>query len=182
MNSLIQIIFIAIGLAMDAFSVSTAIGMRAKNHRIKQAIKISFIFATFQAVMPLIGWGISAVVRSFVEDYGKQFAFIVLLVLGLKMIYESLKSDRENISDHPSINRLLILGFATSIDALLVGTTLRLIKINVLVSIFIIGLITFSLCIVAYYFGKQVGKIFKNHVEIVGGVVLIIIAITFLFS
>ena len=67
-----------IALAMDAFSVSIANGIKEPNIKTKKAVFISSIFAIFQALMPLIGW---LCVHTIVEKFSIFSNFIPYIAL-----------------------------------------------------------------------------------------------------
>ena len=181
MSNALQILIIAVALAMDAVSVSVAIGMRAPHSNQVEGLKLAISFALFQMFMPIIGWAVGNSIRSAVSTYSGWIAFVLLVLIGLKMIYEAFHQDDESVPSHPSFKKIIALSIATSIDALVVGTTIGITKIPILISVVIIGVVTFLLCAVAYFFAKHLGKLFGEYVEIVGGIVLVGIGFTFLF-
>ena len=54
--SLMTIIVIAVGLAMDAFAVSVTNGATYKKQGSNHAFRMAFAFGGFQAIMPIVGW------------------------------------------------------------------------------------------------------------------------------
>lgn len=183
MTSIISIFVIAVSLALDSLSVSVAGGIKAKKAAIRDAIKVALFFGVFQGAMPLIGWFVGSVFRDFVADVSNWIAFILLVGIGLKMIKESFGEEEElekkNILDTKT---LMLLAVATSIDALVVGVTLNLIDIPLVVSVAIIGVVTFVLSLLGFLFGKKLGSFFEGKVEIIGGIVLILLGIKILIS
>ena len=179
MNNIVQIFLIAVILSLDALSVSIALGVKSKNHNIKEAILISSFFGGFQAAMPLIGWLIGSAVKDYIGSYTDWIAFVLLTLIGLKMIYEGIKG-REGEEKKLSIPLLISLSIATSIDALLVGSTLALVSLPIGISVLMIGVITGLLSAIGYYCGKRLSKFFKNRIEIIGGVGLILLGLKFL--
>lgn len=176
MASLIQILLIAVSLAMDALSVSIAGGTQTKKAHVLDAVKVAVFFGIFQALMPVIGWFIGDVMKGYIAAIDHWVAFILLSFIGFTMIRESLKPDDvDGKKDILQYKTLTVLAIATSIDALIVGITLSVLEIPFLVSIVTIGVITFILCFFGYLFGNVLGSIFGKRVEILGGVVLICI-------
>ncbi|MBW6410489.1 manganese efflux pump MntP [Clostridium weizhouense] len=174
---ILLIIFIAIGLAMDAFAISLTTGLKvSENEKKKIALKAGIYFGGFQALMPLIGWSLGYGFNQYIQELDHWIAFILLSIVGGKMIYESLfgDEDEENI-DINSNKRFLILAIATSIDALAVGVSFAFLNVNILTAAFIIGIITFIISLIAVYVGKIVGNLLRNKAEIVGGIILILI-------
>ncbi|MCK5393198.1 MAG: manganese efflux pump, partial [Candidatus Omnitrophica bacterium] len=89
--NIVSIIFIAFGLAMDAFAVSIFSGLTIKNLKIKHAFKIALFFGLFQAFMPIIGWLSGVSLKNYISGIDHWIAFTILFVIGIKMIYESFK-------------------------------------------------------------------------------------------
>jgi len=179
--NIITIIFIAIGLAMDAFAVSISRGITIKNERFKNALKIALFFGSFQAIMPILGWFTGYNLREYISNIDHWVAFGLLCLIGCKMIYESTKrGSNKKKSNNMNIYVLLILSIATSIDALAVGVSFAFLEIIIWTPVIIIGLITFVLSFVGVYIGNKLGHFFKNKIGIVGGLILIGIGIKIL--
>ena len=188
---------IGVGLAMDAFAVSISNGMTVKNIRIKHAVKIGLFFGIFQAVMPAIGWGVGMSFSKYVEDYAHYIAFILLAIVGGKMIFESIKERKshkdgcgndirqKDAKESLNFRVLFILGVATSIDALLIGVSFATQSMQILpmlVSVCIIGIVTFVISFAGVLIGRKYGCVFENSAEIVGGVILILIGLKILIE
>jgi len=180
--TIIAIIFIALGLAMDAFAVSISSGAVSKKMQVKHAFLIAGFFGFFQAIMPLFGWLLANFAGHFLERFGHWIAFVLLVFIGAKMIYESFKMSDERDSNPLNIYVLFVMAIATSIDAFAVGITLSALKVQVLLPILIIGGITFGFSFVGTYIGKLFGHIFESKVEVFGGVILILIGIKVLVT
>jgi putative Mn2+ efflux pump MntP len=171
---MLNIIFIAFGLAMDAFAVSITSGLTINNLKIKHAFRIALFFGLFQAIMPLIGWLSGLTIKDFVMSIDHWIAFILLSFIGCKMIYESTKIKSENIKTNPlNMYTLLMLSIATSIDALAVGISFAFILISIITPVIIIGVVTFILSFVGVFIGDLKGHLFEGKIEILGGIILI---------
>jgi putative Mn2+ efflux pump MntP len=180
--TIIAIVFIALGLAMDAFAVSISSGAVIKKMHVKHALLIAGFFGFFQAIMPLFGWLLASVAGDFLEDFGHWIAFALLVFIGLKMIYESRKMSDDRDSNPLNIYVLFVMAIATSIDAFAVGITLSALKVQVLFPILIIGGITFIFSFLGTYLGKLFGHIFESKVEVFGGVILVLIGFKVLLT
>ena len=179
----ITILFIAFGLAMDAFAVSVTSGVAIKNLKVNNALRIAFFFGLFQAIMPAIGWLGGFTFRNFISSIDHWIAFGLLSLIGLKMIFESTKMKPEEETKNPlNIYVLLMLSLATSIDALAVGLSLSFLKIFIITPAIIIGVITFLLSFIGVFVGNRVGHFFENKIEILGGLILIAIGIKILIG
>lgn len=174
--------FLAVGLAMDAFSVSITRGMLLKCN-LKYALTIAIFFGGFQALMPVAGWLAGEQLATLVELWAPWIAFILLALVGGKMIYEGLREeDEEDVCRVFSIRDILILSVATSIDAFAVGVTFAFLNTPILLPILIIGLVTFILSFLGVYIGKRVGHLFGSKIEVLGGLILIGIGLKILLE
>jgi putative Mn2+ efflux pump MntP len=176
------ILLIAIGLAMDSFSVSITRGFtNTKTIQLFEALKTGFFFGLFQGVMPLIGWFAGLSVIDFISGFDHWIAFGLLSLIGLRMIYESISKKSAKIVHSSSLKVLLILSIATSIDALAVGLSLSFLETSIIMPAIIIGLITFSLSFLGVFIGKKFGSYFER-IGVLGGIILIVIAIRILIE
>jgi putative Mn2+ efflux pump MntP len=179
----IVIVFIAFGLAMDAFAVSIASGVTIKHLRIRNAVTIATFFGSFQAFMPLIGWLAGLTLMDFISGVDHWIAFGLLNGIGLKMIYESCKVGSIEREINPlSVFVLLILSVATSIDALAVGISLSFLKIAIAIPAIVIGIVTFLLTLLGVFVGNRFGHFFEKKIEIIGGLILMGIGIKILIE
>ncbi len=172
------ILFIAVGLAMDAFAVSVVTGSVYKDFKIRHALRMALFFGSFQAIMPVIGFLAGLGLVNYIAPYDHWVAFALLFFVGGKMIYESFRIEAAEKDRNPAnLAVLLVLSFATSIDALAVGITLSLLKTPIALAVTIIGLVTFGLSYSGVYIGKRFGHFFESKVEIIGGLILIAIGV-----
>lgn len=140
-------------------------------------------FGLFQAVMLLMGWSAGSSLKDFIAGSDHWIAFGLLSLVGCKMIYESIKVEPSKKETNPqNFYVLLILSVATSIDALVVGVSFALKKIFIAVSIIVVGAVTFLLSFLGVFAGNKFGHLFKNKIEIVGGLILISIGIKILIE
>ena len=198
--SLISIFLTGIGLAMDAVAVSIAKGMTLRKNLLKNAIKMGLFFGVFQAIMPFIGWFAGIYFKDYIEAFDHWIAFILLSIIGGKMIYESIEArkeekelsekelvdeitvDEEKECDELNNKNLTILAIATSIDALAVGVSFAFLNVSIVKAMIIIGGTTFVLCIIAALIGKKLGGVFQKYAEVVGGLILILIGLKILLE
>lgn len=179
---LFTIILIAVGLAMDAFAVSIAKGIVINHNRQKTALLLGGFFGGFQMLMPAIGWLVGLSFKEIIMGADHWIAFGLLAFIGLKMIYDSTKKEKENEETTLKLHTLLILAVATSIDSLMVGLSFAFLQTPILEPIISIGLITFLLSISGFYFGCGLGRIFGNKIKIIGGLILIAIGLKILLD
>ncbi|TET44766.1 manganese efflux pump [candidate division TA06 bacterium] len=169
-----DILFIAFGLAMDAFAVSVSGGVAIRELKVRDAFRIALFFGAFQGIMPLLGWLSGMGLANFISGIDHWIAFSLLSFIGAKMIYESGRpAPSERKYDYLNIYVLLLLSVATSIDALAVGFGFAFIGVSVVTPIVIIGVVTFVLSFIGVFSGNRLGHVFGNKMEILGGLVLI---------
>lgn len=176
-----EIVFIAIGLAMDAFAVSLGVSASRGNMSIRPTFRLSFHFGLFQFLMPIIGW----LIGYEIVDYLKiniWIAFGLLLIVGTRMIISGFRNNPvEKKRDLTKGLSLVILSLATSVDALAIGFSLAMLNLDILYPSVIIGVITALLSLLAIYFGKKLNSKFGNKMEIIGGIILLLIGLKIMF-
>ncbi len=181
--TILEILLLAVGLAMDAFAVSVASGIAMKKFRFSHALRMALAFGLFQAIMPVIGWLAGRALQSFVASFDHWVAFGLLTVIGGKMIYEATRIEEAESDSNPfGFQVLLLLSLATSVDALAVGITFAMLGSAIIVPIAIIGFITFALCLAGVRIGHVSGHFFENKIEVTGGIVLIGIGLKILIQ
>lgn len=177
-----ELILIAIALAMDSVAVSIATGSKYKKINILTILKISLFFGIFQGLMPLIGYYAGGLFSSFIDSIDHFIAFGILVFLGYKMIKEAMENDFEDEISNLKNKTLLILAIATSIDALAIGITFSFQEVDIFYAIFLITSITFVLCLIAIYIGKYLGGYLEDKAEYLGGIILIILGFKILLE
>jgi len=175
-------IALGVGLAMDAFSVAMANGIRESEMKPGKMCAVAGIFAFFQALMPLLGWVCIHTVVQYFESFTVLIPWIALGLLGYiggKMLYEGIKSSScPVVPASIGIGALLVQGVATSIDALSAGFTIAEYPLPMaLAAGGIIALVTFVICMIGLVIGKKAGSCMSGKAGIVGGIILILIGL-----
>ena len=167
---------------MDSFSVSIANGLATNTFKISKALTIALFFGFFQGLMPVFGWITGGSIADHISVIDHWIAFGLLTFIGIRMIYESITNKPNNFLKVYTIRVIMILSIATSIDALAVGLSFSFLDISIFFPAIIIGVITFLLSFLGVFVGKRFGKILKNRIEILGGLILIIIGLKILLE
>jgi len=180
----VEIVLIALGLAMDALAVSVVNGMTAKELRTKNALKMATFFGSFQAFMPVIGWAVGLSLIDLISGLDHWVAFGLLGLIGCKMIYEAVKREvGKDRSASLGVYVLLVLALATSIDAFVVGVSFAFLKMaSIAIPVIAIGAVTFLLSFVGASVGNRIGRFLGRKVEIFGGLILISIGLKILIE
>lgn len=180
---ILTIFLIAISLSFDTFAVSISSGLVLRQITFINATRIALTLAVFQAAMPVLGWFAGSGIKTYAENIDHWIAFGILGLLGGKMIYESFKTDPENRSFNPLDLKIMIgMAIATSIDALVVGFSFALLNYKILISVGIIGAVTYIVAMLGMLFGKKIGARMGRRMEMLGGVMLILIGLKILIE
>lgn len=169
---ILELILIAIGLAMDAFAVSVCKGLSMKKMEWKKSVIIGLYFGGFQGLMPLIGYVLGIGFEEKIKSIDHWIAFALLAFIGINMIKEAF-GKKEQTDDKIDFKTMIILAIATSIDALAVGVTFAFLDVNILLAISLIGIITFILSIIGVKIGNVFGDKYETKAELAGGFILI---------
>lgn len=182
---ILEIILIAVSLAMDAFAVSICKGLNMTKFSLKNALIIGGFFGVFQALMPTVGWLLGSGFEKYITSFDHWVAFGLLALIGANMIREALGKDEEDSenADKLRIKELFALAIATSIDALAVGITFALQdNVNIGWTVVLIGIITFLISVGGVFIGNRFGAKYKNKAELAGGIILILIGLKILLE
>ena len=168
---------------MDAFAVSICKGLGMRKVNKKQALVIGLFFGGFQALMPFVGWLLGSQFEKYITSIDHWIAFILLGIIGGKMIVESVKPDKEDDEvkemDAPlDLKEMFVLAVATSIDALAVGITFAFLDYPIVEAITVIGITTFVISIGGVYFGNK----YEKKAEFVGGLILVLLGVRILLT
>jgi putative Mn2+ efflux pump MntP len=177
---LFEIVFIAIGLAMDAFAVSITLGLSVQKPGLKETILPGVYFGVFQALMPAMGYLAGIYFANQIREFDHWIAFALLGFIGGKMIKDSFAKnhDGEKPRDFSfAFSKMLLLAVATSIDALAVGITFAFFNVHIAGAVAITGLTTFCISTCGVRIGSAFGTKFKSKSEFAGGAVLLLIGI-----
>ena len=190
--NLAAILLLGIGLSLDTFAVSLTLGFVSERTTRREKVRFLIVIGLFHFLMILAGWLFGANVSRLIADYDHWIAFFLLAFLGAKMIREGLSAvqDDEVDCDLLSLRNTLMFGIALSIDALITGFSLGLVKVhlydgsplgNILLAA-LIGTAAFSISATGILIGKHVSSKLGSKAEIFGGAILILIGLKVLYD
>lgn len=182
--NLFSVFLLALALSMDAFAVSLCKGFGVPALRLKHFLIVGGVFGGFQALVPLLGYLVGVAFEGFVKQFDHWIAFVLLVFIGGKMIKEGRQkgANCENLGGFGTqdfgkqgfgAKEMLLLAFATSIDAFAVGVGLAFLRVEIVWTLLIFGLTAFVLCCAALKIGNVFGVFLQNKAEILGGAVLV---------
>ena len=173
----LEILALAVGLALDASAVSLAAGASGLARGRRAAFRLSFHFGLFQFLMPVLGWFAGLKIEPLVASVDHWIALCLLSVVGARMI-------RSGLTDEPALARdpsrgmtLVALSVATSIDALAVGFSLAMLRVTIWTPAVVIGLVTSGLSLAGLALGRRAGAAYGRTMAVAGGVLLVLIGI-----
>lgn len=184
---IIELVFLAVGLSMDAFAVSICKGLSVSKAGIKEQAICGAWFGGFQALMPLIGFFLGALFYDAISAFDHWVAFGLLAVIGINMLKEAFSKeeaccDCEKHADM-SAKAMLVMAIATSIDALAVGISLAMAgNVNIYIAVALIGVITFLMSGLGVKIGSIFGSKFEKKAQAAGGIILIVLGLKILLE
>lgn len=180
----IELLLIAVGLSMDAFSVSICKGLTTKKFSWRMALLCGLWFGGFQVLMPIAGYFLGAQFQEMIEAYDHWIAFGLLFLIGANMIREAVWEKKEEGKENGALDfkTMLFLAIATSIDALAVGVSFACIQVKLWSSVVVIGLTTFFFSVLGVKIGNVFGSKYEKSAGIIGGIILILIGLKILLE
>jgi len=174
----LDVLLIAVGLAMDACVVSAGAGASGRSSGRRASFRLGFHFGLFQFLMPVIGWFGGSVIAGAMAAVDHWIAFAVLAFVGVHMMRGGVSSGNKDERGDPSRGwSLVLLSIATSIDALAVGFSLAMIGVEIWCPAVVIGLVTAAMSVAGLHLGARLGERFGSRMEVVGGVILILVGL-----
>ena len=174
----IEIVLLAVGLAMDAFAVSLAVGAHGFANKLRPAVRLSFHFGLFQFLMPLLGWYLGIQVVQYICAVDHWIAFALLGFVGIRMMIAGWNDRQDEIRSDPTKSyTMVMLSVATSIDAFAIGVTLAMMRVEIWYPSVVIGIITAGLSFFALKIGSRLSSIFGKRMEIAGGLIIMLIGV-----
>jgi putative Mn2+ efflux pump MntP len=165
---------------MDALAVSVAGGMAVRSARARSAFKVAAFFGGFQALMPVIGWLAGSGLPRVLRTLDHWAAFGLLSFVGARMIWESRQEGSGKKGFSLDAGTLLTLAIATSLDALAVGLSFALLRVNIVPTVLVIGGVTFLVCFAGFLTAGRIGARLGHRVETAGGLILLAIGLKIL--
>lgn len=181
----VDILLIAVGLAMDAFTVALAVGLHLSRRgtlSFRHYFRLAFHFGLFQFLMPVIGWLAGLTVRGYIEQYDHWVALVLLSYIGIKLIREGRHTQEYRADDPTRGASLVLLSVATSIDALATGLSLAFLGTGIIYPSLIIGVVAAVFTAAGLALGKKIGRHWRGRVALAGGLILIGIGVKILFE
>ena len=171
---LVEIFIVALGLSVDSFAVSVCTGLVNQKLVFFKALRIAFVFALIQGLAPVLGGFLGVELRVLIKNLDHWIALLLLLLIGGKMIYDGLRKGKPLPTGNIlQLKSLILMGIATSIDAVVVGVTMGLVEVILWKAGIIIGLVTFMAAMIGLFLGSRFSGFTRMKLEVIAGMVLI---------
>lgn len=182
-SDIIWALLLGLTLCFDTFAVSVSGGISKNRIVFKQALRVAFVLAFFQTLMPFLGYLAGKGVQELISSVDHWVSFGLLSAVAGKMMWEVFQSsEEESKTDIMAWKSLITVAIATSIDAFAVGITLGLSEINIWLTLFIIGFCTGLTSMLGLLLGKNLGHRFGKRFELVGALILLMLGIKILMD
>lgn len=183
---IVEILMLAVGLAMDAFAVAICKGLALDKTRLKHYLIVGLWFGGFQGLMPTIGYFLGKTFGKYIESIDHWVAFGLLIIIGGNMIKEALSKkcdcECENKDTGLGFMTMLVLAVSTSIDAAATGIVLQSEGANIWTSVVVIAIVTFIISAIGVKIGNVFGMKYKSKAELAGGVILVLLGVKMLLE
>jgi putative Mn2+ efflux pump MntP len=184
--SFVEMLLMALGLAMDAVAVAICKGLSMNRVSLKNAVIVGAWFGGFQAAMPLAGYLLGEQFEAYIRPISEWIAFVLLAAIGINMIREAFgkKGGEDNGEADCSLSfkAMFLMAVATSIDALAVGITFAFFEVDILTAVLTIGILTFLLSMAGVKIGSVFGARFQSAAEVFGGAILCLLGVKILLE
>ena len=182
-----ELLFLAVGLSMDAFAVSVCKGLAMKKATVRAQVTCGAWFGGFQGLMPLIGFLIGTMFAEAIQFIDHWIAFGLLALIGINMLREAFSKECDcgccGEDADLSVKTMFVMAVATSIDALAVGISLAMAgNVNIVLAVALIGVVTFLLSGLGVRIGNIFGSRFEKKAEAAGGIILILLGLKILLE
>ena len=175
-------LILAFSLSMDSFAAALGTGAVLRRPGVVEALRVGMMFGGVQLAMPLIGFTLGLTFASHVAAVDHWIAFLLLLGVGGKMVWESLSAggEDESASGRLALGQLFLMAVAPSIDAAAVGVSLAVVDVDIVGVCLMIGVVTFGMAAGGVLMGRAAGPLFGKRAELIGGLGLIAIGVKIL--
>lgn len=175
-------LILAFSLSMDSFAAALGTGACLRRPGVWEAVRVGVCFGGVQLAMPLLGFALGLTFATYIQEVDHWVAFLLLLGVGGKMVWESLfgEDEEDEGAGRTSLGALLVTAVATSIDAAAVGVSLAVVDVDIVGVCLLIGLVTFGMSSGGVLMGRAAGPLLGQRAELIGGLGLIAIGVKIL--
>jgi manganese efflux pump family protein len=169
-------------LALDTFALAAALGVAGLGRQ--DRLRVTIVFTTFEAVMPIIGILVGRAAGQLLGDWAEYGGIAFLFVAGLLLLRPGKDEDAEtrrlNLLTRARGWAVVGLGMSISIDELTIGLSAGLIGLSILMTVAWIAIQAFAAVQFGLRLGSRLGEAARERAEWVAGAMLIVVALVLL--
>ncbi len=175
------LLMIGIALGMDAFSLG--IGLGARGLRWRDVGRLTLLVALMHIILSLVGIWLGDLLYLSFGGIIQKVAAIILMFFGAKMVLEAGRREdaQKSIPVFANWLKLSILALGVSVDSFSVGVTLGTLRVHPLIPSLLFGVLSGVLSLVGLVLGKKVNLWLGNIGQVVGGAVLALLGLKFMY-
>ncbi|SDQ12989.1 Putative Mn2+ efflux pump MntP [Virgibacillus subterraneus] len=178
-GEIVSLLFMAIALGMDAFSVSLGMGMQQV--RLKRIALIGLIIGLFHIIMPFIGILLGQAISTQIGQFTTLIGGLLLVGIGAQMVFSAFNHDTKKIVQPVGIG-LLFFAISVSLDSFSVGLSLGMSGVKTMIALMLFGIVSTVLTWAGMILGKKVHGLLGVYSEILGGSILCGFGLNILFG
>lgn len=182
--SILVIFLAALGLSIDAFTISFTSGILTKRQKLKSAFVTGMYFCIVQTTVAALGWFLGVKFKGYIAEFSSFFAIGVLIFIGVRMIFQYVKERKDmNYESKELDNKFFpLLALLVSFDELAAGVSFGLFQVNIVEILIILGITFFITAFAGILIGRKLGLILKKKADLLGGIMFILIALVNIFK
>jgi putative Mn2+ efflux pump MntP len=177
----LKLVALVIPLGLDTFGVALALGIAGlpREHR----LRVSFLFAGFEAAMPLIGVALGAPLGRAIGSVADYIAAALITALGIYMLVsEKHEEDRLLLLTQRGVFGAVVLGVSISLDELAIGFSAGLLRLPIPALVIAVAAQAFVVTQIGVRLGGRVGEGLREGAENVAGIALIALGVILLIT
>lgn len=179
LGEVVSLVFMAIALGMDAFSVSLGAGMQQL--RLKRIAIIGVIFGLFHLILPLLGMMIGQFISTSIGHFALLASGLLLIAVGVQMILAAFNHDFVKVIE-PFGFGLLFLAFSVSVDSFSIGLSLGMFGVQTIIALSLFGSVSMIMTWAGFLLGRKVRGLLGLYSEILGGSILCTFGLQIIFG
>jgi putative Mn2+ efflux pump MntP len=177
----LKLIALVIPLGLDTFGVALALGIAGlpREHR----LRVSLLFAGFEAAMPLLGVALGAPLGRAIGNAADYLAAALITALGVYMLLtEKDEADRLLSLTQRGMFGAVVLGMSISLDELAIGFSAGLLRLPIPALVIAVAAQAFIVTQIGIRLGDRVGEGLREGAESVAGIALIALGVILLIT
>ncbi len=165
----------ALAVGFGNFGASIGIGMSGAT--VATRVRVGIIFGVFEAGMPLVGLLAGQGVAKAVGGISGYAGGALLIAIGAWQLIQAFRASNQAPVPPPKTGRLLLTGFALSLDNLVVGFSLGAQHISLVQAVLVFAVVSVSLSVIGLEFGRRIGAVLESGADYLAGIALVAVGL-----